>query len=73
MPTEQELAKFHPPLTVDQAAAYLNVLPCFVRRLVSEGRVAYHKYGRHLRFEVADLDAYKRSVRVDSSRGRDAR
>jgi excisionase family DNA binding protein len=30
----------------------------FLRRLVAERRIAYVKIGRHVRFDVADLDAF---------------
>ena len=45
------------PLTLSEAAAYLNVTERYVRRLVAERRVAYHKVGRLLRFRQSDLDA----------------
>jgi len=45
------------PLTLSEAAAYLNVTDRYVRRLVAERRVAYHKVGRLLRFLPSDLDA----------------
>ncbi len=53
------------PLTVSEAAAYLNVTERYVRRLVAERRVAYHKVGRLLRFHRADLDALFEAGRVE--------
>jgi excisionase family DNA binding protein len=54
-----------PPLTLPEAAAYLNVSQRFMRRLVLERRVAFHKLGRLLRFSVADLDQFLASGRVE--------
>lgn len=52
-------------LTVDQAAEYLNVSVRFIRRLVAERRVPFHKAGNRLRFRPADLDAFMLSGRVE--------
>ncbi len=52
-------------LTVVEAAAFLNTSERFVRRLVSERRVAFHHVGRHVRFAVSDLDAFVRAGRVE--------
>ncbi len=54
-----------PPLTLAQAAAYLNVSERFVRRLVAERRIAFHKVGHFLRFQAADLDAFLEAGRVE--------
>jgi len=53
------------PLTLSEAAAYLNVTPRFMRRLVAERRIAFHKVGALLRFRVEDLDAFFESGRVE--------
>ncbi len=52
-------------LTVDEAAAYLNVTSRFVRRLVAERRVSYLKVGRLVRFDTKDLDEFLRQGRVE--------
>jgi len=52
-------------LTVPETAAYLNTSDRFVRRLVAERRIAFHKVGRHVRFAIADLDAWLASARVE--------
>lgn len=57
------------PLTLDEAAQYLNVTDRYVRRLVAERRVAYHKLGRLLRFRQADLDRLLDAGRVEPPRG----
>lgn len=44
-------------LDVDGAATYLGVSVAFIRKLVLEKRVTYHKVGALVRFKVADLDA----------------
>ena len=54
-----------PPLTLAQAAAYLNVSERFMRRLVAERRIAFHKVGHFLRFRSADLDAFLEAGRVE--------
>ncbi|MYW74194.1 helix-turn-helix domain-containing protein [Pseudonocardia sp. SID8383] len=52
-------------LTVVETAEYLNTSERFVRRLVAERRVAFHRVGRHLRFAVVDLDAWLCGCRVE--------
>ncbi len=47
-----------PPLTIDQAAEYLNVTPRFVRRLVDERRIAFIKLGRFVRLDPEVLDRF---------------
>lgn len=54
-----------PPLTVAQAAEYLNVTERYIRRLVAERRVPYHKLGRLLRFQRADLERLLEESRVE--------
>jgi len=51
-------------LTVNEAAAYLNTSVRFVRRLIAERRVAFHRVGRHIRFAVADLEDFIQAGRV---------
>jgi excisionase family DNA binding protein len=52
-------------LTVPDAADYLNTSERFIRRLIAERRVAFHKLGKHVRFAVSDLDAYVAAGRVE--------
>jgi len=52
-------------LTVVETAEYLNTSERFVRRLVAERRIAFHRVGRHLRFAVADLDSWLAGCRVE--------
>lgn len=52
-------------LTVPETAEYLNTSERFVRRLVAERRIAFHHVGRHVRFALADLDAWLAAGRVE--------
>ena len=45
-------------LTIEEVAAMLNVGPRFVRRLVAERRIAFHKVGHYVRFDVVDVAAW---------------
>jgi excisionase family DNA binding protein len=45
-------------LNVAQAAEFLGTGERFVRRLVSERRIAFVKVGRHVRLSEKALDAY---------------
>lgn len=52
-------------LSVPEAAEYLNTSVRFIRRLIAERRVAFHKLGKHVRFAVSDLDEYVSAGRVE--------
>lgn len=52
-------------LDVNDAATYLGVKVRFIRRLVSERRIAFHKAGTHVRFAREDLDAFMKAGRVE--------
>jgi len=54
------------PLSLPEAAAYLNVAERYMRRLVTERRIPYFKVGRLLRFSAEDLDAFLEAGRVES-------
>jgi excisionase family DNA binding protein len=45
-------------LSVEQAAAYLNITDHFVRRLIRERRIPFLKVGRLVRLRRADIDTY---------------
>ncbi len=51
-------------LSVVEAAAYLNVSVRFIRGMVAERRVRFHKVGKFLRFDAVDLDAMAETVEV---------
>ena len=60
-------------LTVQQVAERLNTEPRFVRRLIAERRIEFHKLGRHVRISEPALAAFIKSGRVPAvggSRGR---
>jgi excisionase family DNA binding protein len=52
-------------LKVAEAADYLNTSVRFIRRLIAERRIAFHRVGRHVRIAVADLDAFVLEGRVE--------
>ena len=51
-------------LTVEEAAERLGTSVRFVRRLVAERRIAYVKFGRHVRLDPADVEAFIAASRV---------
>ncbi len=52
-------------LTVDQAADRMNMSVRYVRRLVADRRIAFHRIGRSIRLTTADVDAHIRAGRVE--------
>lgn len=52
-------------LTVEEAAERLDTTPRFVRRLIAERRIAFHKIGRHVRIHSSDLDGFIVAGRVE--------
>ena len=52
-------------LTVPEAAQYLNTTVRFVRRLIEERRIAFHRLGRHVRLARVDLDLFITEGRVE--------
>lgn len=52
-------------LSVPEAALYLNTSVRFVRRLIAERRIAFHKLGAHVRLALVDLDAFVEAGRVE--------
>jgi excisionase family DNA binding protein len=52
-------------LDVAHAAEYLSVKERFVRRLVDEKRIPFHKVGRLVRFDQSDLDTFIQAGRVE--------
>ncbi|MGH3574767.1 MAG: excisionase family DNA-binding protein [Pseudonocardiaceae bacterium] len=55
----------HVYLTVPEAAQYLNTTVRFVRRLIEERRVAFHRLGQHVRLTRTDLDSFIAAGRVE--------
>ncbi|MGH3915089.1 MAG: helix-turn-helix domain-containing protein [Pseudonocardiaceae bacterium] len=52
-------------LNVPEAAEYLNTSERFVRRLIAERRIAFHRVGRHVRIALSDLDEWLAASRVE--------
>lgn len=51
-------------LTVQQVAERLNTKPRFVRRLIAERRIEFHKLGRHVRISEPALAEFIKAGRV---------
>ena len=68
----QAIPGHEPPLSIPEAAEFLNVTDRWVRRAVRERRLPYVKVGRHVRFMVEDLRAYLAQSRVQAASGPDA-
>ena len=54
-------------LTVQEAADRLGTSVRFVRRLITERRIAYVRVGRHVRIAEADLASFVAAGRVEAS------
>lgn len=52
-------------LTIDEAAARIGMSARYVRRLVAERRIPFHKLGRSVRIRESDLLAYLETTRVE--------
>jgi excisionase family DNA binding protein len=53
-------------LSLEEVAKRLDVPPRFVRRLVAERRMTYHKVGRYVRFHERDIADYLAANRVEA-------
>jgi excisionase family DNA binding protein len=62
-----------PLLTVNQAAERLNTKPRFVRRLIAERRIEFHRVGRHVRISEAALAEFIKRGRVPPLSAADVR
>ncbi len=52
---------------VGELAERLGTTERFVRRLVTERRVPFHKVGKYVRFDPADIDEWLVEHRVEAS------
>jgi excisionase family DNA binding protein len=52
-------------LRVEEAAEALGMSPRHVRRLVQERRIAFHRFGRSIRIDPEDVEAYIEASRVE--------
>ena len=55
-------------LDVNAAAQMLGVTTRFVRRLVDERRIPFHKIGKFVRISSRDIEAFIETSRVESRR-----
>lgn len=53
-------------LDVVAAGAYTGCGERFMRRVVTERRITFYRVGRHIRFDVADLDDFIAAGRVEA-------
>jgi len=52
-------------LTIEQAADRIQMSERYVRRLVAERRIPFHKLGRSVRISAADLATFVEANRVE--------
>ncbi len=57
-----------PLVDIAEAADRLGVSIRFMRRLVDERRIPFHKIGKYVRFDPADLDRFAMQGRVEAIR-----
>lgn len=60
-------------LSVDAAAERLDTTPRFIRRLIAERRIEYHKVGRHVRISESALADFIEAGKVPPMTGADLR
>jgi excisionase family DNA binding protein len=53
---------------IEQLADHLGVSVRHVRRLVSERRIPFHKWGRLLRFDIDEVNKWLDQTRVEAER-----
>ena len=58
-------------LSVDAAAERLATTPRFIRRLIAERRIEYHKVGRHVRISESALAEFIEAAKVPPLTGGD--
>jgi len=52
-------------LTIEEAAQRIKMSVRYVRRAVAERRIAFHRLGRSIRLDPADLAAFVNETRVE--------
>lgn len=65
MTIQQDQATAPPLLDVRQVAQRLGTEPRFVRRLIAERRIEYHKLGRYVRISESALVEFIKAGRVE--------
>jgi len=63
--TDPEAAHSTQLLTINEVATRLGVTPRFVRRLVAERRIVFHRIGKFIRFDPVEVDALIDEGRVE--------
>ena len=58
-------------LSVEAAAERLDTKPRFIRRLIAERRIEYHKLGRHVRISESALAEFIDAAKVPPLTGED--
>ena len=66
--SEERYSASDPLLTVAQAGEYLGTRERFIRRLITERRIAFVKVGKYVRLERSALDALVDKGRIPSQR-----
>ncbi|VTR54659.1 DNA binding domain, excisionase family [Serratia fonticola] len=61
-----QVVPVHAELTTQEAANLLNVSRPHVVKMLEEGKIEFHKTGRHRRIRFADLMAYKEQRDIGS-------
>jgi excisionase family DNA binding protein len=57
-----------PWLDWNEAGEYLGVTKRWLRRRVDRRELPFHKFGRLIKFHVADLDAYIAENRIEATK-----
>ena len=60
-------------LSVEAAAERLDTTPRFIRRLIAERRIEYHKVGRHVRISESALAEFIEAGKIPPLTGADLR
>lgn len=63
--TETTMPPLGDILTAEQAADRMNMSVRYVRRLVAERRIPFHRIGRSIRLTSTDVDAHVAAGRVE--------
>lgn len=60
--------EFEQLIDLPTLARWLGVTERHIRRLVSERRIPFHKWGHHLRFDPVDVREWLTEHRIDPTR-----
>jgi excisionase family DNA binding protein len=63
-----EPVEFEQLIDLPTLARWLGVKERHIRRLVSERRIPFHKWGHHLRFDPVDVRDWLATHRIDPTR-----